>query len=214
MKAENCSTILLIELTTVTLESQGLTDIGKFCGLLTISVKILKRTSLSILNVTVHILKLSCREKVRLISIYTFVILNKQRPSIHRELSVWKHKIHTTNTEKMRRPCTEYAELWQNNQILYIEQKIWTTMACVKQVHLTAAMWDVSSLKTQEPPGKSAESHTKGIREHLLGKTSQLWKSKKMLLIFTDTLCCERCSCEKLLIICLCYIHQLSSASE
>lgn len=43
--------------------------------------------------------------------IYTFVTVNKKRTSIHRELSVWKHIIHITSTEKMKPPPTEYAEI-------------------------------------------------------------------------------------------------------
>lgn len=46
----------------------------------------------------------------------------------------------------MKHLCAEYAQMWQKNQMLHIEQKILTTMVCVKQIHPTAIM-DKSSLK-------------------------------------------------------------------
>lgn len=51
------------------------------------------------------------------------------------------------NVQKMKHPCAEHAEKRQKNQIEHIEQKLLTAMGCVKQIHPTAIMWDMSSLK-------------------------------------------------------------------
>lgn len=53
------------------------------------------------------------------------------------------------NVEKIKHPCAEHAEKRQKNQIEHIEQKLLTAMGCVKQIHPTAIMWDMSSLKNK-----------------------------------------------------------------